>query len=109
CLWLDSPNVTDEGIAHMKGSINLQSLSLLNQRGTSKISGEGLHHVKNLPQLEELLLCNAPITDAGLAQIGELAQLKALHLSNWASQWPSGQPPRVTDAGLRHLGKLTKL
>ncbi len=109
CLSLDNTNITDEGIAHLKGSIHLQSLSLFTEHGTSKICGEGLYHVKNLPQLEELRLHNAPITDAGLAQLGELAQLKALHLSNWASEWPSDQPPRVTDAGLRHLGKLTKL
>ena len=108
-LWLDSTDTTDEDLAHLKGSINLRSLSLLGQHGTSKISGEGLHHVKNLPQLEELCLCNAPITDAGLTQLGNLTQLKVVHLSNWASRWPSDQPPRVTDAGLRHLGKLTKL
>ncbi len=106
-LWLDSTDITDEGLAHLKGSVRLQTLGLLGQQRASKISGEGLDHLKDLPHLQELWLCNCAFTDEGLTQLGDLTQLKVLHLSNrLVSDQP---PPPVTDTGLRHLRKLTKL
>jgi hypothetical protein len=57
-------------------------------------------HVKELPQLKSLECCYGyGVTDAGLANLRALTQLKRLDLNG----------AQVTDAGLIHLERLTQL
>ncbi len=56
----------------------------LNRRGT-RITDDGLAHLKNLPKLRGLLVGCTKITDAGLDQIGA-----GCH--NWRGLTPTGQP-----------------
>ena len=63
------------------------------------ITDAGLAHLAALPQLRELWLDGNQITDAGLAHLAALPQLQKLFLDG----------TQITDAGLAHLAGLTQL
>ena len=63
-LDLTRTQVTDAGLAHLKGLVNLATLDL---DGT-KLTDAGLAHLKGLTALETLPLDDTAITDAGLAE-----------------------------------------
>jgi hypothetical protein len=64
------------------------------------LSCEGLVKHRGLPKLQHVALNQAPVTDAGLAAIVQVApNLKRLFLSH----------PRITPAGARHLIRLKSL
>jgi formylglycine-generating enzyme required for sulfatase activity/Zn-dependent protease with chaperone function len=58
----------------------LKDLHLLLDVSTSKITDEGLIHIKNLTQVRKLYLNNTQITDAGLPHLKDLTNLEALSL-----------------------------
>jgi hypothetical protein len=62
-----------------------------------------LHHLAALKDLQALELTDCRVGDADLADIGAIPALKALAVSVTA------EPGRVTDAGLVHLSRLTRL
>jgi hypothetical protein len=64
-----------------------------------KPSDADLSHLSALPELTFLNLCGAPITDAGMVEIGKAHRLEQLDLSCTG----------VTDAGLAHLEELKSL
>ena len=94
-LNLSGTQVTDAGLAHLKGLAGLQWLSL---RGT-QVTDAGLAHLKGLAGLQKLSLSDTQVTDAGLAHLKGLAGLQELDLNE----------TRVTDAGLAHLKRLAGL
>jgi hypothetical protein len=63
------------------------------------ISDEDMELVKAFPRLESLSLMDGGITDAGLAPLAEMTQLRYLDIYR----------ARITDEGLRHLGGLSRL
>src|SRR5262249_899692 len=63
----------------------------------SKVTDAALRQVGELRNLRELHLDSTGITDAGLKELAPLGQLRELHLIN----------TKVTDAALKHLGTLT--
>jgi hypothetical protein len=66
-------------------------------------------HLKTLPALQELDLLITHVTDAGLAQLGQLRSLQRLYLGDWVS-YPDDPDERIiTDAGLKHLYSLSNL
>ena len=75
-----------------------------NNRGTGKISDDGLRRLANrkeLKQLKRLFLSGTKITDLGLGPVGKnLLQLKRLTLKGCDG---------ITDAGLQHLHGLDHL
>ena len=118
-------NITDAGLKHLAKLPNLEEIKLLTG---SRITDAGLEHLSGLPQLEVLCLAQGEVTDAGLAYLkslvnlrelviyasddkglitdaglADLSQLKNLRLLS------IGSNPKITDAGLRHIGALTGL
>lgn len=84
--------LTDNGLRHLSGLVNLQELNLLD----SGISNAGLPHLAGLTSLESLDLGKNPkITDLGLQHLHGLRQLRMLNLAETS----------VTDAGVEELVK----
>jgi Leucine-rich repeat (LRR) protein len=94
-LLLNSNKITDGGLAVLKDLENLESLNLF----TQTTSAAGLEHLKGVKKLKELSLTGYRIPDAGLAPLKELTQLEDLTLS---CQY-------VGDGGLECLKSLTNL
>ncbi len=92
-LW-DCKEISDEGLAHLKDLRLLRKISFCG----SPIGDAGVAHLKEMTQLEYLDLMSTKVTDAGLAQLGGLTQLKTLIL-----------PPKTSDAGLAHFKGLNSL
>jgi Leucine-rich repeat (LRR) protein len=99
-LALDANLITDEGLAHLRG---LRHLKELNLRGNTKINGNGIRHLANLPALREVMLPHTfRALDSHLQHIGELRQLRKLHLGG-------NTEPGITDTGMAALRHLTQL
>ncbi|HZL91309.1 MAG TPA: hypothetical protein VFB96_23280 [Pirellulaceae bacterium] len=64
------------------------------------MSDEILSHLDGLPRLEMLLLHGKQASDAGLAKVGRLANLRMLYIWNGTN---------VTDAGVAHLAGCRRL
>jgi hypothetical protein len=94
-LDLTDANVSDTGLASVKGLSSLEILGCMRTR----ITDAGLAHRKNLPRLSTLELNDNQISDSGLLHLTMLTELSKLGI------WKT----RVTDAGLAHLRVLTKL
>lgn len=95
--------ISDAGVANLVGCANLQVLNLYN----TEVTDRGLPHLRAFPLLRELRLNkapgkvdlkNPPITDAGLAVLGQITTLEYLDL-----------PVGITDAGLAELTRLERL
>ena len=116
-LRLNGSQVTDEGLAHLRGLDNLFSIDL---SGTS-VGDAGLPHLTSA-RLRALNLASTQITDAGLrglavhdleiltlnhTQIGDQGLLLLPESSRFFSLGLSGT--MVTDVGVRHLAQLRGL
>jgi len=93
--------ITDSGLKRLSGCRQLEELHLHN---CAKITDAGLAHLKDLPNLRFLRLLqeNAgtmPVTDAGLAHVADLQQLQELMIVRIP----------VTDAGLAYVARLPRL
>lgn len=89
-----NPNVRRVGLANLEGLTNLRTLDLARTR----LPDSELKHFKGLTKLRDLNLGETEVTDEGLARIGDLTSLVYLAVH-----------PRITDAGLVHLKRLTNL
>ena len=59
----------------------------------TKITDEGLVHLKSLPNLQKLIVAGTKITDAGLVHLREIAKLKHLSLADQSlSRWDPKNP-----------------
>lgn len=63
------------------------------------VSDDGIKYLKNLRQLEFLVLDNSGVSDEGLKHLANLAELKGLSLANTG----------VNGEGLKHLSRLSNL
>ncbi len=70
--------ITDDGIAHIAGMRNLNSLSV--RGGAQGITSEGAEHLSRLTNLEYLYLYGTSLTDEGVLHLVRLARLKELAL-----------------------------
>jgi internalin A len=95
-LDMEHVAVTGTGFDDLRGT-NLQRLVL----SKTLINDEGLRHLHGLPKLQEFILSgkSVQVTDAGLAPLKDLRNLRVLGLRG----------TQITDAGLRHLKGLTSL
>lgn len=101
-LW-DATNVTDAGMAHLRGLQQLEYVHCSN----SQITDESLRVFAMLPRVNGLSLQGSAFTDRGLLYLQNMVQLKTLCVG----QLPPGASARkpITNAGLQHLRKLNKL
>jgi outer membrane protein assembly factor BamB len=94
-------DVTDEGLEAL---LQLQHLRVLILTGTT-VTQAGIRKLalhKTIAAID-LEVCDG-ITDAACASLSEMHQLKALVLKKTGFE-----PQRISDVGLRHLGKLSQL
>ena len=84
---------TDAGLVHLKEMTQLLVLSL----GGRQFTDAGLVHLKGMTQLERLSFGDNQITDAGLVHLKGMTQLERLYLGD----------KQITDAGLEHIRGLT--
>lgn len=82
--------VSDAGLIHLKA---LTGLRWLNLNGPNGITDEGLQHLGELEELEELYLGSTNLTDTGLEHLQGLTKLRKLYLSG----------TKVTGAGVARL------
>ena len=87
--------ITDEGLAAIKGWKHLKKL---NVRGT-RITDTTLEHAASVPTLQVLDVGYAQVTDVGLDHLASLTNLEELALGG----------NKLTDAGLQSLRYLTAL
>jgi internalin A len=64
-LILGGSELTDAGLVHLKGLINLRTLDL----GNTKVTDAGMIHLKGLNNLEGLSLAGTKVSDVGIAQL----------------------------------------
>ena len=65
---VDGSKVTDEGLVHLKALTELETLEL---RDANNVTDEGLKHVKGLTNLRWLMLTNTKVTDEGVKNLKE--------------------------------------
>jgi len=83
----------------MQELTNLRHLRVLMVSHSQGVTDEGLMHLAQLRELEELDLSGSSITDAGLARLSRCTGIQQLILMR----------TRITDAGLCHLFPLEQL
>ena len=86
---------TDDSLRVITGLPQLKQLTL----GNAEITDAGLVHLKRLTNLEMLSLHQSQITDAGLVHLKGITNLQTLKI------WDS----TITDAGMEHLKGLANL
>ena len=90
-----SSDMTDAGLAHLKGLTRLRTLQLTGR----EVTDASLVHLNGLTGLDTLSLSGTQVTNAGLVHLKALTGLRELHL-----------PLRpVTDVGLDHLKGMPQL
>lgn len=95
-LLIQGSNVTAEGVRNLDGIEQLQSLTLAGNR----IGAPGFAHLATMKRLQYLNLESTGCTDANVASLAALTDLRDLDL---------GYNVGVTDAGLKHVAALQKL
>ncbi len=93
-LWLNRDGIDDQGMKHLEGLAELESLNLT----FNDVWAGGLASLQKLPKLETLDIANF-VTDEGVQQISGCTSLKHLNLDG----------SKTTDVGASSLGKLTNL
>jgi len=95
-LHLSRSKISDDGLRHLKKLSKLRELYFDFKKN---ITDAGLAHLKGLTKLQVLSLWGTKFTDEGLVHLEGLIELQKLHLDESS----------LSDAGLVHLRKLTKL
>jgi hypothetical protein len=94
-LSLGRTAVTDAGLQHLAGHVDLNWLDLT---GTA-IGDEGLAHLSRATKMNQLALAQTRVTDRSMPLVGTFAALEILDLS--------GTP--VSDQGFQHLAGLARM
>ncbi len=123
---IDGVNISDAGLRHLAGWKNLRQLTFFHVQNKDHFTGAGLTNLTGLTRLESFGCGGSPFTDAGLAAcaqlrpltdlriwhtlatdagVAALTNLPALRSLRLAPQFR----PRITDAALAHLAKITAL
>ncbi len=84
---------SEEGIAHLKELPQLRELLICDFRTESTITNKALKHIGEMQSLHLLSIQSASVTDEGLIHLENLPQLKELTLDN----------TKVTSEGVKRL------
>jgi len=104
-LSLEYCKISGEGFSSLVGNKSLRTLVL----SYSDVNDDGLKAIAKIKSIENLYLDNTPITDVGLQYIAEMKNLKELTLiSNMNTPLPE-IGPRISDASLEAIARLTRL
>ncbi len=95
-LDLSHTRITDEGLLHLKPARQVEELILYY---AEQVSDQGMNAIKDWKGLRVLDLRGTRIADGTLAVVGALKDLESLDIANTS----------VTDNGLDHLVGLTKI
>lgn len=95
-LIISATKVTDDGLRRLTSFKELKQVDLA---GNPQIRGEGLHWLKELPELEWLKLERTSVDDESLSALGEFPAIHTLLLSH----------TNISDAGLSRLSQLSRL
>jgi Leucine-rich repeat (LRR) protein len=100
-------NITDDGIAHLSKMRTLKKLEI----GSSQVTDRGLGYLSQLKTLERLELPQDQkgITDTGLAYLAQLTNLRHLAISRIHYVDPKMNKNYYTDKGLEALVKCRNL
>jgi hypothetical protein len=90
------PGITDAGLLHIAGLLQLEELRL---DSAEDISDSGMKHLKHLNKLEVLSIQFTQVGNEGLAALSHMVQLRELVLCN----------TKITDSGIGHLTGFKKL
>lgn len=96
-VW-DARGLSDEGIRYLAGLKRLENIHI----SDSRIGDESLEVFSRLPRVHTLSLQQNRFTDAGLAHLKDMTQLKSLWIG-------LARVRKVTDAGVAHLVNLENL
>jgi hypothetical protein len=109
-LNLGGTAVTGAGIAHLKPLRSLRNLDLgAGGRKEPRDDDEVAAQLAELKSLERLSLFNRDFTDAGLAHLARLPNLKSLYLPTATYVDPTMDKFYYTDAGLELLSQIRSL
>lgn len=123
-LHVNSAQITEAGLDHLKNLSNLRQLELLPLgNGEGWLTDNGMASLKNLVNLRELNLFWERVTDNGLSHIRRMSKLNSLTLDGtpisylglrnleglYNLQHLSLDFMKVTDDGLKHLVNLANL
>lgn len=99
-LVIDSDEVTDDGLATLKGHAHLTSLTITSNRVSDACSDA----LVGIPNLDSLWICESTLTDKGartlIKGVGEKSQIAHLSLNNC---------PNLTDSAFTEISKLKSL
>ena len=104
-LDLGRTQVTDAGLVHLKPLRSLKRLNIRRpprDRSNRPFTAKGMALLSEMQSLQHLDLPNIGMTDACLAHVAKLENLKYL----WVGCWSSSP---ISDAGLKHVAKLRGL
>ena len=94
-LDLNRTQVSDAGLLHLRNLTNLEWLMLIEAR----VSDAGLENIKSLTNLKMLYLDRTSVTNAGMSSLAGMANMEILTLNGTS----------ITDAGLQQLKDLRRL
>ncbi len=98
-ISLVESSVVDDDLRLIANLPKLTTLSLARDAHPSRLTDEGLAHLKKLPELKTLDLSHSQITNGGLQNLRRFPKLFRVSLSD----------TQVSDDGLRHLAGLSEL
>jgi len=78
-LWLSGAGISDEGIRHLSGLTNLESLGIV---GQCRITDVGLKHLANMQKLYRLQIMDGHFSDRALQYLENLPSLYWLELTS---------------------------
>jgi Leucine-rich repeat (LRR) protein len=95
-LAILNASVSSSGLEALKGHASIESIRLWR----TAVTDLGIGHLGTLPNLKKIAIDEAEISDAALAKIAEMKQLKAVSFFSC---------PRITDEGVIQLAQLEGL